>query len=63
MSGLRLTERVDVQHAPGGGASADVTAWPEFHNGVATGRILLSAGQISLNGHSTTLVSSCLQNS
>ena len=24
--------------APGGGASADFTAWPEFHNGVAAGR-------------------------
>ena len=23
--------------APGGGASADFTAWPEFHNGVAAG--------------------------
>ena len=32
-----------VQHAPGGGASADVTAWPEFHNGVATGEALLQA--------------------
>lgn len=24
--------------APGGGASADFTAWPEFHNGVAAGQ-------------------------
>lgn len=23
--------------APGGGAAADFTAWPEFHNGVAAG--------------------------
>lgn len=23
--------------APGGGATADFTAWPEFHNGVAAG--------------------------
>ncbi len=26
-----------AQPAPGGGAAADVTAWPEFHNGVAAG--------------------------
>ena len=26
--------------APGGGAAADVTAWPEFHNGVAAGACL-----------------------
>ena len=27
--------------APGGGAYADFTAWPEFHNGVAAGTICL----------------------
>lgn len=26
--------------APGGGAGADFTAWPEFHNGVAAGEIM-----------------------
>lgn len=25
------------QPPPGGGAAADITAWPEFHNGVAAG--------------------------
>lgn len=25
--------------APGGGATADFTAWPEFHNGVAAGKL------------------------
>lgn len=33
------------QPAPGGGASADCTAWPEFHNGVAIG--LRYAGDIN----------------
>ena len=31
--------------APGGGAAADVTAWGEFHNGVAAGADLLNAAQ------------------
>ncbi len=26
-----------AQPAPGGGAAADTTAWPEFHNGAAAG--------------------------
>jgi anaphase-promoting complex subunit 1 len=26
-----------AQPAPGGGAAADFSAWPEFHNGVAAG--------------------------
>ena len=25
--------------APGGGALADFTAWPEYHNGVAAGKL------------------------
>ena len=29
--------------APGGGAAADFTAWPEFHNGVAAGETLLQS--------------------
>ncbi len=29
--------------APGGGATADFTAWPEFHNGVAAGSCLCCA--------------------
>jgi len=27
--------------APGGGAAADFTAWPEFHNGVAAGEHII----------------------
>ena len=32
-----------LQVALGGGAAADVTAWPEFHNGVAAGELTLDA--------------------
>ena len=39
MAGSDERHTASVQHAPGGGASADVTAWPEFHNGVATGAL------------------------
>ena len=31
-----------AQPAPGGGAAADITAWPEFHNGAASGAHLRS---------------------
>ena len=41
-----------VQHAPGGGASADVTAWPEFHNGVATGEHASQVSDVPLAGSS-----------
>lgn len=41
-----------VQHAPGGGASADVTAWPEFHNGVATGEHASQVFDVPLAGSS-----------
>lgn len=30
--------------APGGGAAADFTAWPEFHNGVAAGANIFLSG-------------------
>ncbi|KAK9819157.1 hypothetical protein WJX81_007920 [Elliptochloris bilobata] len=33
-----------AQPAPGGGAAADTTAWPEFHNGAAAGLRLVPGG-------------------
>ena len=33
-----------ASQAPGGGAAADFTAWPEFHNGVAAGEFSLLSG-------------------
>ena len=33
--------------AAGGGAKADVTAWPEFHNGVAAGLRLAPGGNLT----------------
>jgi anaphase-promoting complex subunit 1 len=33
-------EAAETQRPAGGGAAAELTAWPEFHNGVATGLCL-----------------------
>ncbi|GIM09537.1 hypothetical protein Vretimale_13366 [Volvox reticuliferus] len=38
-----------AQPAPGGGAAADFTAWPEFHNGAAEGLRLSAGGGESLS--------------
>lgn len=37
--------------APGGGATADFTAWPEFHNGVAAGMAILQLALCPLDFH------------
>ena len=54
---MLLLPPAQAQVAPGGGAAADVTAWPEFHNGVAAGA--LSPEQEPLGGDA---YSTCWQN-